>query len=110
PALPRRQRRGRRPRRHRAPPLPRLERGPAGRRALAGVGPVQVPVAAHLGVPAVVARRQDGEAADRALATLLVTVEKVDRERPALDQKALQLGTQGIVAVADGAFPVPGAA
>ena len=54
-------------------------------------------MAAHLAVPAVVARGQDGEAADRALATLLVAVEKVDRERPALGQNAQKLGTQRIV-------------
>src|SRR5260370_61383 len=75
---------------------------------LAGVGAVEVPVAGGLAVPAVVAARQHVDAADRALAAFLVAVEKVDRERPALGYRAPQPGAHRVVAVTDGAFPVPG--
>jgi hypothetical protein len=37
-------------------------------------------VATRLAVPAIVSRRKDGEATDRALTALLITVEKVDGE------------------------------
>jgi hypothetical protein len=47
---------------------------------LTGVRPVEIPVATHLAVPAVIACREDGISTDRALPALLISVEKVDRE------------------------------
>lgn len=77
------------------------------RAVLAGVRPVQVPVPGHLAKPALVVPGHNSEAADRALATVLVAVEKVDRERPALGQSAQKPRTQRVIDVTDRAFPQP---
>ena len=49
----------------------------------------------RLAVPAVVARGEDREAADHALATLLVAVEQIDGEGPALGESAQKPGRSG---------------
>ena len=76
----------------------------------AGIGPVQIPVAARLGVPAVIAGGQDGVTTDRALSALLITVENIDGERMSFLESFQKTATNGIVGVPDGGLPVSGAA
>src|SRR5205085_1588323 len=74
---------------------------------VAGVGPVQGPVAHDRAQPVsvLVDRGRDGEAADGALATLVIAVEEVDPESPALGD-ALQDGLcVRIAGVAEGGLP-----
>ena len=77
-------------------------------RGLARVRAVHVPVAGHLAEPAVLAARQDVEAADRALAAVLIAVEDVDRERSAVGQGPDEAVALGVVVIADGALPETG--
>jgi len=48
----------------------------------AGVGTVEVPVPDHRAQPLRIAQRGESEAPDRALATLVVAVQELDREDP----------------------------
>src|ERR1700679_2631254 len=89
------------------PPVSNHRRPPGRRRCpwcATGVGPVYVPVESRLAVPAFVICRQDMEAADRSLAAILVPVEKLDRERPALSQSTEQPGSQRVIVGPDGAL------
>ena len=100
-----RRRRSSRPTRRR-PSSWRPERRPRSDGGSAGVGAVDVPVTTTLGVPAVVARGEDGVAADGALPPLLVAVEQVDGEGLAVGDGFQQAGADRIVPVPDRGLPV----
>src|SRR2546423_14786706 len=55
--------------------------GPQNEATLAGVGPIDVPVAGDRGQPAVLAGRDQGEAADDPLPALIVAVEQFHGHR-----------------------------
>src|SRR5580658_741307 len=76
------------------------------REVLTGVGPVEIPMATHLAVPAVITCRENGEATDRALSALLVTVEEVDGEGLPLRQRCHEVGTYRIIGISDSRLPV----
>ena len=63
-----------------------------------------------LAVPAVVRRGSEGEAADRALRTLLVAVQDVDGERAAFGDRSRRSGASRVTGVANRAHPVSGTA
>ncbi len=68
---------------------------------------VQVPMLDGPAIPTALVIRCTREAADGVLTSLLVTIEKVDRERYALGKDVHEAGALGVVSVPDGTRPVP---